>query len=50
MPQYSLLARETEWEITPAARDAGLGARTTSQLQANLRAADQRARTLPAGH
>src|SRR6516164_2802359 len=24
-PQYSLLARETEWEIVPAARDAGLG-------------------------
>jgi aryl-alcohol dehydrogenase (NADP+) len=24
-PQYSLLARETEWEIIPAALDAGLG-------------------------
>jgi len=24
-PQYSLLAREIEWEIVPAARDAGLG-------------------------
>ena len=24
-PQYSLLAREIEWEITPAAADAGLG-------------------------
>jgi len=24
-PQYSLLVRETEWEIVPAARDAGLG-------------------------
>jgi aryl-alcohol dehydrogenase-like predicted oxidoreductase len=24
-PQYSLLARETEWEIMPAALDAGLG-------------------------
>ena len=24
-PQYSLLARETEWEIVPAAVDAGLG-------------------------
>jgi aryl-alcohol dehydrogenase-like predicted oxidoreductase len=24
-PQYSLLARETEWEIVPAAIDAGLG-------------------------
>jgi len=24
-PQYSLLARETEWEIAPAAIDAGLG-------------------------
>src|SRR5579864_3287970 len=24
-PQYSLLARETEWEIVPAAADAGLG-------------------------
>jgi aryl-alcohol dehydrogenase-like predicted oxidoreductase len=24
-PQYSLLARETEWEIAPAALDAGLG-------------------------
>ena len=24
-PQYSLLARETEWEIVPAALDAGLG-------------------------
>ena len=24
-PQYSLLARETEWEIAPAAVDAGLG-------------------------
>jgi aryl-alcohol dehydrogenase-like predicted oxidoreductase len=24
-PQYSLLARETEWEVAPAAVDAGLG-------------------------
>jgi aryl-alcohol dehydrogenase-like predicted oxidoreductase len=24
-PQYSLVVRETEWEIVPAARDAGLG-------------------------
>jgi aryl-alcohol dehydrogenase-like predicted oxidoreductase len=24
-PQYSLLVREIEWEIVPAARDAGLG-------------------------
>jgi aryl-alcohol dehydrogenase-like predicted oxidoreductase len=24
-PQYSLLVREIEWEIAPAARDAGLG-------------------------
>ena len=24
-PQYSLLAREIEWEIVPAAADAGLG-------------------------
>ncbi len=24
-PQYSLIVRETEWEIVPAARDAGLG-------------------------
>ena len=24
-PQYSLLVRETEWEIVPAAQDAGLG-------------------------
>ncbi len=24
-PQYSLLARETEWEIVPAAADAGMG-------------------------
>jgi aryl-alcohol dehydrogenase (NADP+) len=24
-PQYSLLAREIEWEIVPAAIDAGMG-------------------------
>ena len=31
-PQYSLLARETEWEIVPAALDAGLGVLPWSPL------------------
>ena len=31
-PQYSLLARETEWEILPAALDAGLGVLPWSPL------------------
>ena len=31
-PQYSLLARETEWEIMPAALDAGLGVLPWSPL------------------
>src|ERR1700726_592429 len=48
-PQYSLLARETEWEIVPAARDAGLGLLPWSPLGGGWLSGKYRRDRRPAG-
>src|SRR5271165_1093788 len=48
-PQYSLLARETEWEIVPAARDAGLGVLPWSPLGGGWLSGKYRRDQRPAG-
>jgi aryl-alcohol dehydrogenase (NADP+) len=48
-PQYSLLARETEWEIVPAAADAGLGLLPWSPLGGGWLSGKYRRDQRPAG-
>ena len=48
-PQYSLLARETEWEIIPAALDAGLGVLPWSPLGGGWLSGKYRRDQRPAG-
>ncbi len=48
-PQYSLLARETEWEIVPAALDAGLGLLPWSPLGGGWLSGKYRRGQRPAG-
>jgi aryl-alcohol dehydrogenase-like predicted oxidoreductase len=48
-PQYSLLARETEWEIAPAAIDAGLGLLPWSPLGGGWLSGKYRRDQRPAG-
>lgn len=48
-PQYSLLAREIEWEITPAAADAGLGLLPWSPLGGGWLSGKYRRDQRPAG-
>jgi aryl-alcohol dehydrogenase (NADP+) len=48
-PQYSLLARETEWEILPAALDAGLGVLPWSPLGGGWLSGKYRRGQRPAG-
>jgi aryl-alcohol dehydrogenase-like predicted oxidoreductase len=48
-PQYSLLARETEWEIVPAALDAGLGLLPWSPLGGGWLSGKYRRDQRPAG-
>jgi aryl-alcohol dehydrogenase-like predicted oxidoreductase len=48
-PQYSLLARETEWEIVPAALDAGLGVLPWSPLGGGWLSGKYRRDQRPAG-
>ena len=48
-PQYSLLARETEWEIVPAAVDAGLGMLPWSPLGGGWLSGKYRRDQRPAG-
>ncbi len=48
-PQYSLLARETEWEIVPAAIDAGLGLLPWSPLGGGWLSGKYRRDQRPAG-
>jgi aryl-alcohol dehydrogenase-like predicted oxidoreductase len=48
-PQYSLLARETEWEIVPAALDAGLGLLPWSPLGGGWLSGKYRRDLRPAG-
>src|SRR5580700_8817840 len=48
-PQYSLLARETEWEIAPAALDAGLGLLPWSPLGGGWLSGKYRRDQRPAG-
>src|SRR5580700_9401568 len=48
-PQYSLLARETEWEIVPAALDAGLGLLPWSPLGGGWLSGKYRRDERPAG-
>ena len=48
-PQYSLLARETEWEIVPAAVDAGLGLLPWSPLGGGWLSGKYRRGLRPAG-
>jgi aryl-alcohol dehydrogenase-like predicted oxidoreductase len=48
-PQYSLLARETEWEIVPAAVDAGLGLLPWSPLGGGWLSGKYRRDQRPAG-
>jgi aryl-alcohol dehydrogenase-like predicted oxidoreductase len=48
-PQYSLLAREIEWEIVPAAADAGLGLLPWSPLGGGWLSGKYRRDQRPAG-
>ena len=48
-PQYSLVARETEWEIVPAAADAGLGLLPWSPLGGGWLSGKYRRDQRPAG-
>ena len=48
-PQYSLLAREIEWEIVPAAADAGLGLLPWSPLGGGWLSGKYRREERPAG-
>jgi aryl-alcohol dehydrogenase (NADP+) len=48
-PQYSLLVREIEWEIVPAARDAGLGLLPWSPLGGGWLSGKYRRDQRPAG-
>jgi len=48
-PQYSLLARETEWEIIPAAADAGMGLLPWSPLGGGWLSGKYRRNQRPAG-
>jgi aryl-alcohol dehydrogenase-like predicted oxidoreductase len=48
-PQYSLLVRETEWEIVPAAADAGLGLLPWSPLGGGWLSGKYRREERPAG-
>src|SRR6201996_9173335 len=48
-PQYSLLARETEWEIVPAALDAGMGLLPWSPLGGGWLSGKYRRDQQPAG-
>jgi aryl-alcohol dehydrogenase-like predicted oxidoreductase len=48
-PQYSLLAREIEWEIVPAAMDAGLGLLPWSPLGGGWLSGKYRRDQRPAG-
>jgi aryl-alcohol dehydrogenase-like predicted oxidoreductase len=48
-PQYSLLARETEWEIVPAAADAGMGLLPWSPLGGGWLSGKYRRDQQPAG-
>jgi aryl-alcohol dehydrogenase-like predicted oxidoreductase len=48
-PQYSLLARETEWEIVPAAADAGMGLLPWSPLGGGWLSGKYRRDQRPAG-
>src|SRR5260370_555955 len=48
-PQYSLLARETEWEIVPAASDPGLGLLPWSPLGGGWLSGKYRRAARPAG-
>ena len=48
-PQYSLVARETEWEIVPAAADAGLGLLPWSPLGGGWLSGKYRRDSRPAG-
>jgi aryl-alcohol dehydrogenase-like predicted oxidoreductase len=48
-PQYSLLVRETEWEIVPAALDAGLGLTPWSPLGGGWLTGKYRREQRPAG-
>jgi aryl-alcohol dehydrogenase-like predicted oxidoreductase len=48
-PQYSLVARETEWEIIPAAADAGLGLLPWSPLGGGWLSGKYRRGQRPAG-
>ncbi len=48
-PQYSLLVREIEWEIVPAARDAGLGLLPWSPLGGGWLSGKYRRDERPAG-
>jgi aryl-alcohol dehydrogenase-like predicted oxidoreductase len=48
-PQYSLVARETEWEIVPAAADAGLGLLPWSPLGGGWLSGKYRRDHRPAG-
>jgi aryl-alcohol dehydrogenase (NADP+) len=48
-PQYSLVARETEWEIIPAAADAGLGLLPWSPLGGGWLSGKYRRDQRPAG-
>jgi aryl-alcohol dehydrogenase-like predicted oxidoreductase len=48
-PQYSLLVRETEWEIVPAAADAGLGLLPWSPLGGGWLSGKYRRDERPAG-
>ena len=48
-PQYSLLAREIEWEIVPAATDAGLGLLPWSPLGGGWLSGKYRRHERPAG-
>src|SRR5262252_4058281 len=48
-PQYSLLVRETEWEIVPAALDAGVGLLPWSPLGGGWLSGKYQRDTVPAG-
>jgi aryl-alcohol dehydrogenase-like predicted oxidoreductase len=48
-PQYSLIVREIEWEIVPAARDAGLGLLPWSPLGGGYLSGKYRRDELPGG-
>ena len=48
-PQYSLLVRETEWEIVPAAADAGLGLLPWSPLGGGWLSGKYRRKERPTG-